>query len=121
MSVSFRSEIVIRKGKSITEINVFVENVWPANLALFIYVSTLCVETVKLLDYNRCSQLTRRCSVNESALGVRCPGFNPWLRQGFLMFDFLFCCCCCVFTFLLKNTFLSQKFSIPFAILIYLV
>jgi len=32
--------------------NVFVENVWPANLALFIYVSTHCVETVKLVDYN---------------------------------------------------------------------
>jgi len=39
--------------------NVFVENVWPANLALFVYVSTHCVETVKWLDYNRYSQLTR--------------------------------------------------------------
>jgi len=28
-------------------INEFVENVWPAKLALFIYVSTHCVETVK--------------------------------------------------------------------------
>ena len=27
--------------------NAFVENVWPANLALFIYVSAHCVETVK--------------------------------------------------------------------------
>jgi len=33
--------------------NVFVENVWPANLALFVYVSTHCVETVKWLDYTR--------------------------------------------------------------------
>jgi len=32
--------------------NEFVENVWPANSALFIYVSTLCVETVKKLDKN---------------------------------------------------------------------
>ena len=32
--------------------NVFVENVWPANLALFVYVSTHCVETVKWLDNN---------------------------------------------------------------------
>ena len=39
--------------------NVFVENVWPANLALFVYVSIHCVETVKWLDYNRYSQLTR--------------------------------------------------------------
>jgi len=29
----------------------FVENVWPAKAALFIYVSTHCVETVKYLDY----------------------------------------------------------------------
>jgi len=32
--------------------NVFVENVWPATLALFIYVSTHCVETVKRFVYN---------------------------------------------------------------------
>ena len=44
--------------------NVFVENVWPANVALFVYVSTHCVETVKWLDYNRYSQLTRWCSGN---------------------------------------------------------
>jgi len=36
------------------------------------------------------------------------------------MFDFLFCCCC-VFTFLSKTHYLSQKFTIPFTILIYLV
>ena len=39
--------IVIHACKNMTEKNVFVENVWPANLALFIYVSTHCVETVK--------------------------------------------------------------------------
>ena len=39
--------------------NVFVEKVWPANLALFIYVSIHCVETVKWPDYNRHTQLTR--------------------------------------------------------------
>jgi len=27
--------------------SVFVENIWPANLALFIYISTHCVEIVK--------------------------------------------------------------------------
>jgi len=64
--------------------NVFVENVWPANLTLFIYVSTHCIETVKWLDYNRHFQLTRWCSGNTSALGARGPGFNPRLRQGFL-------------------------------------
>ena len=70
--------------------NVFVENVWPANLALFIYVSTHCVETVKWFDYNRYSQLTRWCSGRASALGARGLGFNPRLRQGCLCLIF-FC------------------------------
>jgi len=39
--------IVIRAYKNMTEKNEFVENVWPANSDLFIYVSTYCVETVK--------------------------------------------------------------------------
>jgi len=73
MSVSFRSELftsyilpylssetysrkykklpnlfkVIHACKNMTEKNEFVEKVWPANSALFIYVSTHCVETVK--------------------------------------------------------------------------
>jgi len=62
---------------------VFVENVWPANLALFVYVSTHCVETVEWLDYNRYFQLTRWCSGNASALGARGPGLNPRLPKGF--------------------------------------
>jgi len=88
--------------------NAFVENLWPANLALFICVSTHCVETVKWLDYNRYCQLTRWCSGNASPLGARCPWFNPRIRQGFFMFHFLLCCCC-VFTFLSKNTFCVTK------------
>ena len=70
--------------------SVFVENVWPENLALFIYVSTHCVKTVKWLDYNRYSQLTRWWNGNASALGARCPVFNPRLRQGFLCLIFCF-------------------------------
>ena len=57
--------------------NVFVENVWPANSALFIYVSTHCVQKVKWLDFNKYSQLTRWCSGNASAVGAKGPGFNP--------------------------------------------
>ena len=38
--------IVIHACKNMTK-NEFVENAWPANSALFIYVSTHCVETVK--------------------------------------------------------------------------
>jgi len=33
--------------------------------------------------------LTRWCSGNASALGVRDPGFNPRLRQGFLCLFFV--------------------------------
>ena len=50
---------------------------WLANLALFVYVLTHCVETVKWLDYNRYSQLTQWYSGNASALGAKGPGFNP--------------------------------------------
>ena len=100
--------IVILACKNITEKNAFVENVWPANVALFIYVSTHCVETVKWLDYNRYFQLTRWCSGNASAWGARGPGFNPQIGQGFFMFHFLLCCCC-VFTFLSKNTLFVTK------------
>ena len=96
--------------------NVFVENVWPQNLALFVYVSTHCVETVKWLDYYRYSQLTRWCSGNASALDARGPGFNPRLRQGFLCLIF-----CIVVVFLLfcpKTHYLSEYIAIPFTMLI---
>jgi len=88
--------------------NAFVENVWPANLALFIYVSTHCVETVKWLDYNRYCQLTRWCSGNASALGARGPGFNPRVRQGFLCF--IFCYVVVVFLlFFVKKHIICHK------------
>ena len=35
----------------------------PAGSALFVYVSTRCVETVKKLDFDRYSQLTHSCCV----------------------------------------------------------
>jgi len=79
--------------------NEFVENIWPANLDLFIYVSTHCVETVKYLDFNRYSQLTRWCSGNASALGARGPGFNS---IPFYVWFFVLLLLC--FYFLFKNT-----------------
>ena len=100
--------------------HVFVENVWPSNQALFVYVSIYCVETVKQLDYNRYSQLTRWCSGNASALGARGFGLNPRLRRGFLCLIFGFV----VVVFLLfcpKTHYLSQKFAISLTIIIYLV
>ena len=39
--------IVIHACKNIAEKNEYVENVWPANSAFFIYVSTHCVDTGK--------------------------------------------------------------------------
>jgi len=66
------------------------------------------------------SQLTRWCSGNASALGARGPGFNPWLRQGFLCLML----CFVVVVFLLfcpKTHYSSQKFAISLAILIYLL
>jgi len=101
--------------------NVFVENVWSTNFALFIYISTHCVETVKWLNYNRYSQLTRWCSGNASAFGARGPGCNAGLQQGFFC---LFFCFVVVVVFLLfcpKTHYLSQMFAIPFTMLIYLV
>ena len=35
-------------------------------------------------------------------MDARGPGFHSLLRQGFFMFDFLFCCCC-VFTFFVQK------------------
>ena len=52
---------VIHACKNITEKNDIVENVSPAK--------SHCVETVKKLDYNCSSQLTRWCTCNASALG----------------------------------------------------
>jgi len=93
--------------------DVFVENVWPANLALFVYVSTHCVETVKWLDYTRYFQLTRWCSGNASALGASGPGFNPRLWQRFLCLIFVLLLLCFYF-FVQKTQYLSQNIAIPF-------
>jgi len=90
---------------NIIQKNVFVENVWPINLALFIYVSTHCVEKIKWLDYNQYYQLTLWCSGKASALGARGPGFNPHLLAGFLCLIV----CFVVVVFLL---FFCQKYII---------
>ena len=99
--------IVIHACTNSTEKNVFDENVWPANLALFIYVSIHCVETVKWLDYNRYSQLTRWCSGSASALRARGPGFNPWLPQGLLCLFFVLLLLC--FYFFVKKHIICHK------------
>ena len=62
----------------------FGENVWPENLALFIYVSTHCVETVQFVDHKRYSQLTRWCSGNATALDARAPKSIPGPARVFI-------------------------------------
>jgi len=115
-----KCQIYLLMHVKIIEKNVFVENVWPANLAkMFINVSTHCVEKVKWLAYNRDSQLTCWCSGNASALGARAPRFNPQLRQGFLCLM----CCSVVLVFLLfcqkkNNTLFITKVCNSFTIFI---
>ena len=86
-------------------------------MALFIYVSTHCVEIVKQLDYNRYSQLTRWCRGNVMLWVREVPGSIPCSGKGF---DFWFGGFC-VFTFCKKTHDLLQNFAIPCAMLIYLV
>ena len=97
-----------------------VENVWPANSALFIYLSTHCVLTVKQLDRNRYSQLTRWCRGNASALSTRGPGFHSGLRHEFLCLSFCFVVVV-VLLFCPKTHYLSLNIAISFTMVIYLV
>ena len=91
--------------------NEFVENVWTANSALFIYVSTQCVETVKQLDYNRFSQLTRWCSGNAFALSAILGS-----GKGFYVFTFdFFVLLLLFFYFLPKSTLFVTKFYNSFS------
>jgi len=106
--------------------NEFSETVCPAHWALFIFISTYSFETVKQLDYNWYSHLTRRFSGKAAALGARGTGFNFWLWQvpgsifgcSFVWFFVLLLLC---FYFLSKIHYLSQNFAIPFEMSIYSV
>jgi len=88
--------------------NVFVENVWPANLALFVYVSIHCVETVKWLDYNRYSHLTRWCSGYCIRFSCKRSRVQSPAPARVFMFDF-FICCCCVVVFFVQNHIIYQN------------
>ena len=101
----------------------FVENVWPANSVLFIYVQTHCVETVKSLDNNQYLQLSRWLRGNATDQGARVPGFDFWFSQEFLYLNFCFVVVVVVslFLFLSKLHFLHDITCMFFAMLIYLV
>jgi len=89
--------------------NEFVVNVWPANSALFIYVSTHCVETVdSVVQWQRIRLGCKRYRVQFPA------------PARVFMFYILFCCCF-VFTVCQKTHYLSQNVAIPFSLWIYLV
>jgi len=81
----------------------YYKKVRPANLALFVYVSTHCVELVKQIDFNRYVQLTRWPTSNTPDCGARGPRFNSRLLQiqeMYIYVCFLFrCFCCCVVVF----------------------
>ena len=62
--------------------------------------------------------MTGWCSGNASAWLQEVPGSLPVSGNVFYV---LFFCWFCVFMFCLKTHYLSQKFAIPFAMLIYLV
>ena len=87
-------------------------------LPLKTIVISLCL-TYFYLQSTAGNQPTRWFSGNASALGARGPGFNPLFRQGFYVSFFALLLLC--FTFLTKTHVLSQKFAIPFTMLIYLV
>jgi len=84
----------------------FVELVLPANLALYVYVSTHNVEIVKTHYFNRSLQLTRWPRGNALDWMREVPGSSP--GSGF--FVLLLLC----FYFLFKNH-LQKFFKIVFA------
>jgi len=53
-------------------------------MALFVYVLTPYVETVKQLDFNRHFKLSRWSRSNASHWGARGPRFDSWLWQVFI-------------------------------------
>ena len=105
-----KCQIWLSMQVKISRKNNFVENVWPANLALFIYVSTCYVEKVKKLYYSSYSQLTGWCRCSASALGARGPALNSRLRQWVLCL--IFCFVVIVFYFFVQKHFICHKILI---------
>jgi len=76
----------------------------------------LCLFTFRLITSKQLNSLTTLDTfswlggaVVTHPLGVRGRGINTRLRQGYLMFEYLFCFCF-DFTFLYKNTFFVTTF-----------
>ena len=58
----------------------FVKNVWPTNVALFVFVSSHYAEIIKYIDYTRYTWWSR---CNEPDNCVRCPSIDLRIGQGF--------------------------------------
>jgi len=107
--------IVIHACKNITEKNNLLKMCGPqSRLCLFTFRPILSKQLNSLTTINILSWLDG----NAFALGARVPGFNSWLRQGFLCLIVLLCCC--VFAFCPQTHYLSQHFAMSFIYLVYL-
>ena len=81
----------------------------------------LCLCTFRPIASKQLNGLTTMDTL--SWLGGAVVTHLPWVTdvpERVFMFDFLYCCCC-VFTFCPKTHYFSQKFAIPFTMLIYFV
>jgi len=111
--------IVILACKNITEkmhlLKMSGPQIW---LCLFTFRPIASKQLNSLTTFNTVSWLV---GAVVTALGASGPGFNPWIRQGFYV-SCVALLLLCFYFFVKKNTdYLSQKFAIPFTMLIYLV
>jgi len=93
-------DTLIHACKNITE-NVFVENVWPANSALFIYVLTHSSTTLDIFSWPGGAVVTHPLWVQEV------PGSIPVSRKSFYVR--LFCCVIVVFLLFVQTHIISHK------------
>ena len=111
--------VVIHAFKNITEKMYLLKNVWPENSALFIYISTHCVETVKKPDYTWYSRwlggavVWFRCVCEKSRVQFPAPA-------RFFMIDFV-CFVVAFFLFVQKYIICNKTLQLLFAMLIYIV
>ena len=98
--------IVIYACKNIKEKKEFVENVLPANSALFIYISTHCVKKVKRQSLISVDSVVQYLTHPLWPWVQEVPGSIPSSSKDFYV-CFLFCCC--VFTFCPETHFCHKN------------
>jgi len=100
---------------------IIVENVWHANSALFIYVSTFCVEQLNSMTRIDTLSWLGGTEVAHPLWVQEVPSSIPRLRHGFFMLSFCFVVVVCLLCVKICHNFVSQNFAISFAMLIYLL